>query len=87
MIKQKKAFTKIIDQINIFIFDRELSINDKKHYKRYTTWGAITGTKSYILGNIHRYTPITLYSTGPLQNIIIIFHVVLRQKRNYKHES
>ena len=43
--------------------------------------------KANILGNIQRYTPITLYPTAPLYNIIIIFDTILRQKRDYKHEK
>ena len=30
-----------------------------------------------------QYTPITLYPTAPLYNIVIIFDAVLRQKRNF----
>ena len=37
--------------------------------------------------NIHRYTPITLYPTAPLYDIIIIFDTVLRQKRICKREK
>ena len=47
-----------------------------------------TTTNRYnIYGNIHRYTPITLYPTVSLyNNIIIIFDTVLRQKRICKCE-
>ena len=41
----------------------------------------------YIKGNIHRYTPITLYPTLPFYNIIIIFDTVVTQKRNIEHEK
>ena len=37
--------------------------------------------------NIHRYTPITLYPTAPLYDIIIIFDTVLRQKRICEREK
>ena len=35
--------------------------------------------------NTQRHTPIILYPTAPLYNIIIIFDTVLRQKRNLEH--
>ena len=34
-----------------------------------------------------RYTPITLYPTAPLYNVIIIYDTILRQKRNFKYEK
>ena len=40
-----------------------------------------------VVGNIHRYTPITLYPTLPFYNIIIIFDTVVTQKRNIEHEK
>ena len=40
-----------------------------------------------LTGNIQRYTPITLYPTAPLYNIIIIYDTILRQKQNVKHEK
>ena len=36
------------------------------------------------VGNIQRYTQVTLYPKAPLYNIIIIVDTVLRQKRNFK---
>ncbi len=39
------------------------------------------------VGNIQRYTLVTLYPKAPLSNIIIIGDTVLRQKRNFKHEK
>ena len=33
------------------------------------------------------YTPITLYPTAPLYNIIIIYDTILRQRRHFKHEK
>ena len=43
--------------------------------------------KAKHLGNIQRYTPITLYTTLPFYNIIIIFDTVVTQKRNIEHEK
>ena len=39
------------------------------------------------LCNIQRYTPITVDKTAPLYNIIKIFDMVVRQKRNFKHKN
>ena len=47
----------------------------------------IDGVKAKNLGNIQRYTSITLYPTLPLYTIIIIFDTVLRQKGNLEHEK
>ena len=37
------------------------------------------------VGNIQRYTPIILYPTASLYNIIVLFDTVLRQKGNLEH--
>ena len=39
-----------------------------------------------LLGYILRYTPIELYPTAPLYNIITVYYTILRQKRHFKHE-
>ena len=54
---------------SIIIIERDKKMSDKRNF-----------VKAKHLGNIHRYTPITLYPIVPLSNIIIIFDTVVRQK-------
>ena len=42
---------------------------------------------SVFLGNIQRYTSITVDQTAPIYNIIIMFDTVLGQKGNFEHEK
>ena len=44
------------------------------------------GNLKLTLGNMQRYTPIRIYPTAPLYNIII-YDTILRQERHFKHEK
>ena len=51
-------------------------------------WGGHYNHIQQGVGNVQRYTPLTLYSTAPLYNIrFIIFDTVLRQKQNFEHKN